>query len=149
LGRIGFQVLFATLIGAVVLAPQPAPAASRYVGTYYAVRAGADSLQDLTLKLDASGDARLTTRYPGYTKTAAGTPVYPFLETGTWTQGKDGTINLNLTIGGVFVQESRIKEAPENTKLRLRLTDSVLATVFDQNHTYGSAELLFRKADCK
>jgi len=128
---------------------QAAPAASsRYVGTYHAVRAGADSVQDITLTLDASGSARMITKYPGYTKTAAGQPVYPWVETGAWRPARKGAIDLNLTEGGVFVAGSRIKRTLEATKLGLVLTECVLSTIRDENSTYGTSELIFRKAGC-
>ena len=119
------------------------------MGTYYAVRVGADSLQDLTLTIEAGGVVHLVTRYPGLTRTAGGTDVYPYRELGTWSVGKDGSLQVALTHGGQLVNGVVIKGMAENTKLDLRLTDSVLATVHDANHTYGTAPLLFRKADCK
>jgi len=71
--------------------PPPAGAQSnqirRFVGIYSATRQGADSAQQqlvLELELDPGGRAVLTTTYPGYTTTAAGAPVYPQIEKGTW-----------------------------------------------------------------
>ena len=72
--------------------PSAAPAYRRerpLVGTYVATRPGADAMQTLRLRLRPDGSATLQTNY-SIERTAAGTRVYPLLETGTWLE-RSGT----------------------------------------------------------
>lgn len=145
------RAALAVALACVAAVPAPAMSAqSRFVGTYYAVRAGADSLQDLTLTLQPSGAAELITRYPGITKTAAGVIVYPYLEKGTWKAAKDGSIDVDLTRAGKLLDVGTwVDVLADNTRVGLRLTGPILATVRDRNRSFGSAGLLFRKSDCR
>jgi hypothetical protein len=84
-------------------------------------------MQDLTLTLSPGGKAKLVTRYPGYTRTAAGVPVRPQGEIGTWTRGQRGTVVVSFTNIGDFVDGLIEKARPDNTQYTFKLTGCVLA----------------------
>ena len=141
-------VLAASLAAGAAFAPPAATAGGTppWAGTFYAVRAGADSLQDLTLVLDPSGKARLTTRYPGYTKTAAGTRVYPMVEIGAWTQAKGGILKVTFRQKGQIIDDILVKDHPDGTTYSFKLIDSVLSPT---NYARDPSAPLFHKADCR
>jgi hypothetical protein len=150
LARFALSCAFALLATAATAHRATAAAANPYVGTFWAVRAGADSLQDLKLTIDASGAARLLTRYPGLTRTAAGTRIYPYSEVGTWKKAKDGSIDVNFATAGQIGETGiRFNVIGDNVRLGLKLTDCILAVVRDQNHSFGTEPLLFRKSGCE
>jgi hypothetical protein len=108
--------------------PPPAGAQStqirRFVGIYSATRQGADSarqLLKLELELDPGGRAVLTTTYPGYTKSAAGAPVYPQIEKGTWSVANQYAIVHFTRRANVTGNETHDTYKPEDIALTFSL----------------------------
>jgi hypothetical protein len=136
-------------VAATAQSPAPALDASRaaLAGSYELTQAGADSMQKLKLKLHADGKATLTTEYPGYTKTAAGTPVYPYREAGTW-QDANGLAVVHFTQSAQIVDKAPTNERAEDKTLFFKRTGCSLKLAQDPTSAYGSRGLTFTKHHC-
>jgi hypothetical protein len=104
-------------------------------------------MQKLKLKLHHDGKATLETEYPGYTKTAAGTPVYPNRESGTW-QDANGLAVVHLTQSAQIVDKEPQNVRAENETLFFKLTGCTLKLAKDPANAYGTRGLTFAKHHC-
>jgi hypothetical protein len=127
---------------------RPRAVASDYTGSYRASRQGADSRQVLTLVLNGDGSARQTTTYPGYTMTAAGTRIYPFVETGTW-RVTQGLAYVRFTQSGQMIAGRVVKLRPDASETWFRLIGCTLNIARDPHRTYGTIGLSFKKSGCR
>jgi hypothetical protein len=126
--------------------PVSAAAASRYAGRYVLDRAGADSSQHLTLTLEPAGKAKLLWEY-GITVTAAGTRVYPMLESGKWTE-RNGRAVVRLTQTGEVRHGSYVNVHPYDETLELALRGCTLKAVEPSQSDLGSRGLVFTRKPC-
>lgn len=138
-------------------APSPSPtttplrsggtATSPLVGWYTLTRQGADALQTMTLHLRGDGIVSLRTALPGYEFTAAGTPVMPVYQTGTWT-AKEGRAAIHFDMTSNIVDGVPTDQRIEAAELTLELSGCSLRLVADPAKAYGSAGLTFAKQQC-
>lgn len=123
----------------------PATAASALVGTYVATRPGADAMQTLRLRLRPDGSATLQTNY-SIERTAAGTRVYPLLETGTWLE-RSGTVVVRLERTAQVIDGKPAGARASSERLTLVPGGCRLRLVADPANG-GPAKLAFFKAGC-
>jgi hypothetical protein len=136
-------------------APTPASAAaakvptagSQFVGIYVLTRPGADATQRLTLRLRADGIASLLTETPGYTQTAAGTPVFPTFETGTWGE-QSGQAAVHLDMTSVMPASVPTNQRRQSVDLTFALAQCTLKLAADPAKLYGTSGLSFTKQQC-
>lgn len=117
------------------------------IGSYFLMRQGADSLQQLELRLYENDKVTLTTEFPGYTKTAAGTPVLPVREYGTW-QDAGGFALVHLSKSAQLNGEQKEHERGENVTLFFKLSGCTLKLAQDPTNAYGSQGLTFKRHHC-
>jgi hypothetical protein len=122
--------------------------AAAYTGSYRATRQGADSRQVLTLALNRDGSARQTTTYPGYTITAAGTRIYPFVELGTW-RVTQGLAYVRFTQSGQTIAGRVVKLRPDASETWFRIIGCTLHVARDPHRAYGTTGLTFAKSECR
>lgn len=120
--------------------------ASPLAGIYVASRPGADAMQTLRLRLRADGSAALQTNY-SIERTAAGTRVYPLLETGTWRDVSD-TAMLRLDRISQLIDGKPAHVRAYSERLTFRREGCRLRLVADSTSVWGPAKLAFFKAGC-
>jgi len=146
----------ALLVALASVMPQSAPAQSSqigsFVGTYSAMRPGADSAQSLKLELAPHGVARLTTEFPRNAKTAGGAPLYPNVEEGNWAVGGPYAI-VHLTRSLQYTNDkARALSVPlsinEDVALSFWLSRCTLKLTRDPSNHFGVNGLKLKKRDC-
>lgn len=131
---------------------------SPFAGAYIGTRAGADATQRLTLLLAVDGTASLTTETPGYDRTAAGTPVYPLREIGTWrsappaaqpAEGDGGRVDVTVRLTKVGVMRGGAMTDIQREEVAVGFTVSgcMLRSVTPKDHPDERA-LELRKSTC-
>ncbi len=114
------------------------------------LRPGADSTQGLTLRLRGDGLATLRTEFPGLPETAAGTPVSPIDEEGTWIE-RNGFAYVHLTQRENAVTPGATPTPlpqSESIMLSFSLKRCTLKLVGDPGRVYGVKGLQFTKRHC-
>jgi hypothetical protein len=107
-------------------------------------------MQGLTLRLRGDGLATLRTEFPGYPQTAAGTPVSPVDEMGTWIE-RNGFAYVHLTQRENAVAPGAAptpQAQPESVMLSFSLKRCTLKLVGDPERVYGANGLQFTKRHC-
>jgi hypothetical protein len=120
---------------------------SKFIDSYTLTRPGADSPQGLTLRLRGDGLATLTTEFPGLAQTAAGTPVTPIDEVGTWIERR-GLAVVHFSQVSNVVEGASPSPRAESVNLTFALKGCTLNIVADPAHLYGSQGLQFAKRHC-
>jgi hypothetical protein len=146
LEKIASAALAATIACAPAASFAQSPDIARFVGTYDGSHPAADNTQAIELLLYAGGGARLTTT-PGITKTAAGTPVWPTVERGTWSVG-DGFAIVHLTLVVSMVNAKPGDRHVEDVALSYRLFRCTLTLARDDALLYGKAGIKLHKRNC-
>jgi hypothetical protein len=152
--RAFFAALLLTQAGLAAAVPAPAQtnpgmtAAWSFPGVYRTTRQGADSIQALTLTLGRDGSAQLTTTYPGYTMTAAGVRVYPYVEMGTWRRVQS-LARVRFTQSGQLI-DGRLKRVhADTTEYWFRNAGCALHLSPELRHPSKAGGRTFRKVDCR
>ncbi len=119
---------------------------ARFVGTYDAVRPGANGNNALELVLFPGGGAKLTTT-PSITQSASGKPVWPVVERGTWSVA-EGSAFVHFTLAVNIVDRKPADRHTEEVVLVFDLSGCTLKLVHDHSNVYGNSGLRMRKRKC-
>ena len=114
--------------------------------TYITARPGAESIQTLTLVLDRSGRASLTTSYPDLESRRRN--ILPIQELGTW-RDRGATVLVRFTRFGLLRDGTIPQPRPDNNVITFVLQRCILSAVQYSKVSYGEAGLTFDRSDCR
>jgi hypothetical protein len=141
------RIAIAFALALVLASTAGARADSRYVGVYTTTRPGAESTQALTLVLDRSGRATLTTSYPDL-EGRYGHGILPIQEQGTW-RDRGATVLVRFTRVGMLRDRTIPQPVTDTNVIAFVLHRCRLTAVQYAQRLYGEAGLTFEKSGCR